>query len=55
MDFYKNDINELLAQFKTDASAGLSDESAGSQLSRRRHHRRRTGGAHRQVSAADAH
>ena len=32
MDFYKNDINELLVQFKTDASAGLSDESAASQF-----------------------
>ncbi len=32
MDFYKNNINELLAQFKTDAAAGLSDESAAGQL-----------------------
>ena len=32
MDFYKNDINELLAQFKTDAAVGLTDASAASQF-----------------------
>ena len=33
MSSYKQNINELLAQFKTDASVGLSDESAAAQLS----------------------